>query len=261
MYSTLATPGVPQQGLISLGYNRSLGPTWLQHFGMPAAASIGAIIVGRGPFQERLVANPAGKGGPDHLVQWLTVNGVAYPQHRRDGIFVQCNTAVAEAMVRWTAEQVAVPIPGSAGNILLIEPYCGNGAFTLPLAGMFRQVLASDISSTSTGAARACAFEVGASNIHWRECDAVSACTASSMVAILGGGTTALLNPPREGVCRAVLDMSALADRVVYVSCNPVTLRRDLVVLRRTHRVAAAALFDQFPYSDHAEIAVSLERM
>jgi tRNA (uracil-5-)-methyltransferase len=72
-------------------------------------------------------------------------------------------------------------------------------------------------------------------------------------------GTTALLNPPRAGVCEAVLAMSALAGRVVYVSCNPSTLLRDLIVLRETHRVVATALFDQFPYSDHAEVGVSLE--
>ena len=52
-----------------------------------------------------------------------------------------------------------------------------------------------------------------------------------------------------------------LAARVMYFSCNPKTLLRDLGVLTRTHQVRTVALFDQFAWSSHAEVGVVLERI
>lgn len=53
-------------------------------------------------------------------------------------------------------------------------------------------------------------------------------------------------------------------DRTVYISCNPRTLLRDIEGVAGpggTHRVARFALFDQFPYCDHCEMGVMLERV
>ena len=49
-------------------------------------------------------------------------------------------------------------------------------------------------------------------------------------------------------------------DRILYISCNPTTLRANLEILNRTHGVVRCALFDQFPYTDHIEAGVLLER-
>ena len=48
--------------------------------------------------------------------------------------------------------------------------------------------------------------------------------------------------------------------QVVYISCNPETLARDLTQLRETHRVHRFATFDQFPYTDHLESGAFLVR-
>lgn len=48
-------------------------------------------------------------------------------------------------------------------------------------------------------------------------------------------------------------------DEVLYVSCNPAKLAQDLEQLPN-HKIAAAALFDQFPWTQHAEVAVKLVR-
>ncbi|HFU73952.1 MAG TPA: tRNA (uridine(54)-C5)-methyltransferase TrmA, partial [Helicobacteraceae bacterium] len=51
---------------------------------------------------------------------------------------------------------------------------------------------------------------------------------------------------------------AARHDVIVYISCNPQTLHRDLRHLSKTHHVASMALFDQFPYTDHVEMGVKL---
>jgi tRNA (uracil-5-)-methyltransferase len=45
---------------------------------------------------------------------------------------------------------------------------------------------------------------------------------------------------------------------IVYISCNPETLARDLKQLTRTHRIERAAMFDQFPHTEHIESGVLL---
>jgi len=49
-------------------------------------------------------------------------------------------------------------------------------------------------------------------------------------------------------------------DRILYISCNPHTLCDNLVEFSKTHRIEKAALFDQFPYTDHMESGVWLIR-
>ena len=60
-----------------------------------------------------------------------------------------------------------------------------------------------------------------------------------------------------DGTCRA---LASTFDRVIYISCNPISLARDLEVLSTTHTVSRCAAFDQFPYTDHLECGVLLER-
>ena len=45
---------------------------------------------------------------------------------------------------------------------------------------------------------------------------------------------------------------------IIYISCNPETLQKDLEILTRTHEIKSMALFDQFPYTHHAEMGVML---
>ena len=67
------------------------------------------------------------------------------------------------------------------------------------------------------------------------------------------------------GVCRAGLDDGTCAllarfPRIIYISCNPATLARDVEKLKTTHFIHRAAAFDQFPYTHHLEAGVYLVR-
>ena len=49
-------------------------------------------------------------------------------------------------------------------------------------------------------------------------------------------------------------------EHILYISCNPETLLRDLELLSQTHDIVDMALFDQFPYTHHVEMGVKLVR-
>jgi len=69
-----------------------------------------------------------------------------------------------------------------------------------------------------------------------------------------------LVDPPRAGLDEGTRALVSRFSRIAYISCNPETLSRDLQQLSRTHRASHFALFDQFPYTDHMECGVILER-
>ena len=50
-------------------------------------------------------------------------------------------------------------------------------------------------------------------------------------------------------------------DEIIYISCGFESLKRDLDMLKKTHKIKKAAMFDQFPYTDHIESGVILERI
>ena len=71
-----------------------------------------------------------------------------------------------------------------------------------------------------------------------------------------------VLNPPRAGVHADVTDALATspAERVIYISCNPATLARDLKRMAGAYRLASVRTFDLFPQTAHVETVALLER-
>ena len=76
------------------------------------------------------------------------------------------------------------------------------------------------------------------------------------------GSVNLILDPPRKGCDEPVLDavLSALPDKIVYVSCNPATLARDLKKLSTKYQIEKTKLFDMFPQTKHVETLVCLTR-
>ena len=70
------------------------------------------------------------------------------------------------------------------------------------------------------------------------------------------------MDPPRSGSSEAFLRaLEKLApERVVYISCNPETLARDLGALKKMYRAERIQPFDMFPFADHCEVCVQLRR-
>ncbi len=72
--------------------------------------------------------------------------------------------------------------------------------------------------------------------------------------------STIFVDPPRSGMDEASCEAASRYENILYISCNPETLVRDLDILSKTHIVKDMAVFDQFPYSHHVEMGVKLVR-
>ena len=66
------------------------------------------------------------------------------------------------------------------------------------------------------------------------------------------------VDPPRSGMDEASALFATRYEQILYISCNPETLLRDLEILTKTHNLVSMALFDQFPYTRHVEMGVKL---
>ena len=75
-------------------------------------------------------------------------------------------------------------------------------------------------------------------------------------------GSIVVLDPPRKGCDKRVLDalLYALPDKIIYVSCNPATLARDVKLLLSQYDVESVTPYDMFPQTKHVESVVCLIR-
>ena len=165
--------------------------------------------------------------------------------------FTQVNPAINDRLV---ARAVQWLQPEKSESIA--DFFCGLGNFSLPLARLAGSVMGYEIDVKMV--ARAAANAEGFVNLEFRAADLYAANTA-----IADTYTAALLDPPRAGakaLCE-LLGSTKTLRRIVYVSCNPQTLIRDLDILARGgFRVDRAALVDMFPQTGHIETIVLLTR-
>ena len=185
-----------------------------------------------------------------------------------EGEFTQPNALVCEQMLGWAH---AATSNCCSEEEDLLELYCGNGNFGIALAGNFRKVLATEMSKPNTALARANVAENLLTNVK------IARLNAAEVAEALAPGarqfnrlndqeiklndyhlTTVLVDPPRAGLDDAALKLVLTFPTILYISCNPESLARDLLKLRTTHSISRFAVFDQFPYSDHVELGLLL---
>lgn len=137
--------------------------------------------------------------------------------------------------------------------------YCGVGGFALALAQPGAQVLGVEVSAPAIDGARAAAAQLGLTSPQVRfEADDASVLDASGQVYGHDKPDLLVVNPPRRGIgeLAASIEDSGI-QRVLYSSCNPASLTKDLEVMS-SYRVRRARLFDMFPHTNHAEVLVEL---
>lgn len=164
--------------------------------------------------------------------------------------FFQVNTEMAERL----ADVVQRSIGPAAGRV--VDAFCGIGTLTVALADVAAEVVAIDSDGAAIEAAMANAG--GLDNVTLVEGDAAEA------LAELGAGIDALVvDPPRGGLDdaarRIILDHRP--PRLVYVSCEPTTLARDVAVLAAAgYRHRSTQPIDMFPQTFHSESVTVLDR-
>jgi len=242
--------------LVTLIYHRALDSDW-QLAAAPLCNKLGVQLIGRSRKQKIVLGN-------DFVDEVLNVGERRLSYRQIEGSFTQPNGGINQHMLEWSCRQLR-----DAGGDLL-ELYCGNGNFTIALAPLFGRVLATEIAKSSVRAAEHNLVTNGIDNVNLVRMSSDEISTA------LSGGrafnrlrhvaldeyrfSTLLVDPPRSGLDATTLKLAARFDQVLYVSCNPLTLRENLIALSGTHEISALALFDQFPYTHHLECGMLLRK-
>lgn len=158
-----------------------------------------------------------------------------------------------------------VRLERSGGDLL--ELYCGNGNFTVALASNFRKCLATEISKRSVAAAKENIEANNTTNIEVVRMSSEEFTEAYHSGTTIKGVdtteydfTTVLVDPPRAGLDPDTEKLVCEFENIVYISCNPQTLRGNLDHILKTHTIQHVAMFDQFPYTEHTECGVFLAR-
>lgn len=170
--------------------------------------------------------------------------------------FFQVNTAQA-AVLYGKAEEYT----GLTGTETVIDAYCGTGTITLFLARRAAKVYGIEVVADAVADARANAAANSVGNVEYIVGDAVEV-----MPKLRARGVqphAIVVDPPRAGCAPVVLDtfVRMRPERIVYVSCNPASLARDLAVLADGgYRVKEIQPVDMFPQTFHIESVVRLQR-
>ncbi|XPV68894.1 MAG: tRNA (uridine(54)-C5)-methyltransferase TrmA [Halarcobacter sp.] len=183
----------------------------------------------------------------------------------QEGGFTQPNSKVNIKMIEWVLDNI-----DSSENDLC-ELYCGGGNFTIPLSFKFKKVLATEISKTSIKSAKINCDLNNIKNIDFIRMSSeefVEALQEKRVFNRLKGldlksynFSTIFMDPPRAGLDDTTRDLAKDFEQIIYISCNPETLHRDLKILSKTHKIAKFALFDQFAYTNHIESGVILNKI
>ncbi|MFO1409387.1 MAG: 23S rRNA (uracil(1939)-C(5))-methyltransferase RlmD [Steroidobacteraceae bacterium] len=202
-----------------------------------------------GPATVRPLTEPA-----PELSYTLPESGVTL--HFEPGDFIQVNAAMNRLLVE---QAIALLAPEPDARVL--DLYCGLGNFTLPLARRAGAVAGVEGDAGLIERARANAARNGIDNARFHVADLAAAPPAEAPW-LAGGATHVLLDPPRVGAAALLGSVAALGPRrVVYVSCHPATLARDLGLLVHEHgfKLVAAGVADMFPQTAHVESLAVLE--
>jgi tRNA (uracil-5-)-methyltransferase len=251
------------EAVVSLLYHRQLDDTWeselraLKERLTERGYSI--HFIGRARKQKRVIDQ-------EYVTETLTVHGTPYIYRQVENSFTQPNATVAQQMLEW-----AVDVTKNSEDDLL-ELYCGNGNFSIALAQNFRRVLATELAKPSVDSAQWNIQENKVDNLK------IARLSAEELTEAIEEGrsfrrleqqnidlteynfTTVLVDPPRAGMDDESVKMVQQYDTIVYISCNPLTLKDNLDTLCQTHDIQRMALFDQFPYTHHREVGVLLQR-
>ena len=171
--------------------------------------------------------------------------------------FYQVNHAQAERLY-----EKAVQLAGLTGNETVLDLYCGTGTITLCLARHAKKAIGVEIVPQAIEDAKFNAAQNGMENAEFFCMDAGQA--AKMLAARHTRPDVIVVDPPRKGVSADVIEaISAMVpQRVVYVSCDPATLARDLKFLTAAgYTLQTAEAFDLFPRCAHVETVCLLSKL
>ncbi len=243
--------------LVTLIYHKKLDEEW-NELAKQIEKKLNIKVMGRSRKQKIALSS-------DSINETLSINKQNFKFAYQEGGFTQPNTNVNIQMIEWVLNN----IKNSTDD--LCELYCGGGNFTIPLSTKFNKVLATEISKTSIKSAL--------KNCELNHINKISFIRMSAEEFVQGlqeirtfnrlkdvnlkdyNFDTIFMDPPRSGLDDTTRALAKNFSNIIYISCNPETLHRDLKELTKTHEIIRFALFDQFAYTNHIESGVILKKI
>lgn len=207
-----------------------------------------------GPFQRE---TPEGGNRPSGVLHYAVhlADGKTVTMLFEVGGFCQVNAGQNEKLV-----QTLLDWGSPAGETTILDLYCGLGNFSIPAALYGKRVVGMDIQRSAIRSARKNAENNGLSNCLFEQKSALEA--AHNLAESGASFDLVILDPPRQG-CKEIIPYieKIASSRVIYISCDPATLARDLALLSSSgFQVEKIQGLDMFPQTHHIETIVSLKK-
>ena len=245
------------EALVTLIYHRQLDSQWESEARKLQRAQ-NIKVIGRSRKQKVILDK-------DYVTEKLLVDNRQYHYQQVETGFTQPNAEVNCKMLSWASSCLS----NSQGD--LVELYCGNGNFTVVLAQHFDLVLATEIAKISVNSALENFKANKVNNV------AVARLSSEEFTQALNrerqfrrladvdldsyNFSTIFVDPPRAGLDSGTEKLVTEFDNILYISCNPESLIKNLTSITQTHKIHKIALFDQFPWTKHIESGVYLKRI
>ena len=167
--------------------------------------------------------------------------------------FFQTNSLGAEVLYSKARDYI-----GETKDKLIFDLYSGTGTIAQILAPVAKKVVGVEIIEEAVEAAK-----VNASLNNLDNCTFIAGDVLKVIDELHDKPDLIVLDPPRDGINPKTLQkiINFGVDRMVYISCKPTSLARDLEMLQEQgYKVVKAAAIDQFPNTNHVETVVGLQR-
>jgi 23S rRNA (uracil1939-C5)-methyltransferase len=166
--------------------------------------------------------------------------------------FFQTNSRGAQTLYR-----TVMAYAGLAGDETVFDLYCGTGTIAICLSQAARRVIGFEIVDAAVSDAEKNCLKNGISNCTFYRGD-----IKDRLSGAIDEPDVMVIDPPRDGMHKSVVQqvLNLLPERIVYVSCNPATLARDLGLMKDAYQVIEVQPVDMFPHTFHIESVARLQR-
>jgi len=139
----------------------------------------------------------------------------------------------------------------------ILDLYCGIGTISLYMARYAREVTGVEIVEEAIINANENAKINSIDNVSFVLADA-----SKNMDTYMQDKDIVIVDPPRKGLSKELIYsiIQNKIEKIIYVSCNPITLARDLKLLREYYEISEIQPVDMFPFTVHCESVTSLKR-
>jgi 23S rRNA (uracil1939-C5)-methyltransferase len=170
--------------------------------------------------------------------------------------FIQANSIVNQSMIKQVME-ILNPLPSDT----ILDLFCGIGNITLPLASKAKQVIGIEGDSSLIARAKENAKLNNIHNVEFFQCNLLQKTIPSDNWVTPGCYNIIILDPPRTGALELMNLLAQLkAKQILYISCDPATLARDIKILtQKGYHFKSAGIMDMFPQTSHVECMAFFE--